>query len=417
MTRTNPVNSVLVTYGNQAPLAAGSYSPAALAPGQIGFFSRKLNLSIDQTSPIIDFEEFYIATGIDPQVTGATTDARRSAGLFIKGSQIQNVSARCYSPGQNKIMAITNFTASCNTEYGIKLGVKNQEVWFSYGYNYPYKEYHVITSGCPSDCTGGACDSSGNELALLMVNEINLDPSKVFTANMVDYTTVPGTYTVVPPAGWAAWVIANPGKVLGIEVIGNPEALRAELPVNLKYDSPRQTDFNIVLTTGFKVQVNNTLAVIPGVPVIVTVQDLFYEQGAGYDVEHWENVALGQIGGLPNLAGVYRTSELTGVGFSGYLVATATTNYYLWIISYAASKETDGNESVRTNTGLCTIVAIPCPDTTTRTAFMLIADRATATFATPLSAYNTNCPACTVVADTATLSQGLLNGRDGEGNV
>jgi hypothetical protein len=385
MPKTNPVEQILVTSGNAHILAKGK-QVTDLAIGQIGLFSYPSGISVDSTSTIELADKFYLAVGVDPLGTGSLADISKSAGEYIKLRKVVGIDARCYSPAQAKIQKLKDVSgtlglnAKCDTEYGLKLIITNPAAYPTYGFNTPLFSFVVRTSACPSDCTGGACDAAGNEMVNLMVQEINSDPNGLFTAAMIDPNN---SDAVVTSSGYAAWVAANPGKYLGIKVTTSAVALQTYSNVNLKYDFPRMTDVNMTVFEGF-----DSLA------TVTTAQDLAYEQGAGYDVAHWEEFAAGWNGRIDKNAGTYRVSQIAGVALGVTTYASKTGKYLTVAISNYLDEH---NEDVVTEQQNRTVIAIPCGETNTIGDVMTLLDTIFANQFRPLSAYTSACPSCTTV--------------------
>lgn len=184
MSKNNDVFAVLVTSGNQAPLIINKRLED-LAPGQIGVFSAKDNTSITAATVLSEGREFYLAVGVDRDEDTVTDDVVKSSGII----QIKNISAytaRCYNAPQPQITDITGFTAKCDTEYFVKVGVKSQTAYANYGFNYPFKSFVVHTSCCETSC-GGCPEGSQSELAGLIVSTLNADTENIFTATAFAY--------------------------------------------------------------------------------------------------------------------------------------------------------------------------------------------------------------------------------------
>jgi hypothetical protein len=358
MSTTNPIWQVLVTKGNLAPLAAGN-PITSLAPGQVGVFNYHTGLSLGTASAAADCQDFFLAVGLNRSGAGGGAtleDINKSAGQVIQAARVSSYGNRCYTAPASKIVDITDFTVKCNHEYLVKIEFRNQHIYSQYGYNQFTKTFQEVSGCCDdacTDCATGDC----NTLALNFVNDINLDPDQLVKADLLDYTTTPGTPVVVPVSGFAAWVAANAGKCLGIRLTSITENIRKYCDINLQYYNPRGTQIIVSALDGFLC--NST---------VTTSQELTYEEGAGYDIK-WLEYEAGGWNGKP---GPYRVSALTGTARTGFEYwADDTVKYSLTTLSYDVRSQSnflkyDGNTQ--------TDIAIPCADTTTLTGLIAILD-------------------------------------------
>lgn len=371
MSTTNPVYQVLVTKGNQAPLAAGN-PVSALAPNQIGVFNVHTGQSVGVASTVQELSNIFLAVGVNRSGAGGgltLEDINGSAGQLIQSNLVNGYDNRCYVAPTPKIVDITNFKTKCETEYVIKIEFRNQNIYSQYGYNQFDKTWVELSSCCDSG-TCVDCDTNGdcNALALAFVTDINIDPDKLVLANLLDYTTTPGTPVVVPDSGYAAWVAdpANAGKCLGIRLTSIPTAIQQYCDVNLKYYNPRGTNILVFALDGFYCNGE-----------VDTFQELTYEEGHGYDIRALEYFA-GGWNGRPN-GSPYRVSTLNGVALAGYeYFADQTVKYSL--LSLTNDLQSQSNFLFYKN-NLQTNVAIPCGDATTRNGLIAILDKAFPQFA------------------------------------
>ena len=189
MSKNNDVFSVLVTAGAKA-LAAKDSALTSLTPGQIGVFNADTNLAVDDTS-FPGVSKIYLAVGVDRDADGTTDDVVKTSGnIQIGGVQVYNMV--CASDAAPQITDITGFAAKCDTEFAVKVGIRNQAAYANYGFNYPFKTFVVHTSCCEAAC-GGCPEGDCTELASLLVSAINLDKEKLFTATAF---TIKGGLTV-----------------------------------------------------------------------------------------------------------------------------------------------------------------------------------------------------------------------------
>lgn len=366
MSRNNDVFQVLVTKDNQALAAAGT-SVADLSPGQIGVFDFNSNLAVDGTAQV---RNFYLAVGLDTDGDGVTDDIAKSAGSHIQNRNIRYYSFKPHSAGQPLQVALTGYTADCETEYGIKLELRNQEIYRTQGYNQFTKTYSIVTSccdGCDPTCPSG----DANEITKQLKENINNDPTGLVvaeaTARQALTTATHGTSTdyaagdVVTDADVDALMVFNAAQAdpstyvyTDLLITTVTQKIHAFCDVNLMYFYPRETFANITKIAGFKC--NGT---------VETVQELAFEEGSGYDVKQQEYFAKGWT------ESPYRVSTLNGVADYKTYNAVATEKYDIFALTYdqfsvGAWLEYLNNEA--------TIIAVPEADTITRNALAGVLD-------------------------------------------
>jgi hypothetical protein len=204
MSRNNDVFQVLVPTGDQAILAK-DLPVSSLAVGQFGVFSYKDNVSLDSTSADLATrgKNIYLAVGVDTTGGSTLNDLNKSSGTHLQVRNTVGYSMSCYTPGQDKIVELTDYTAQCNTEYGIKFEIRNQQAYRTNGYNQVMKSFVTTTDACTGceSCPTGNCAS----LAKNLVADINNDEDGIILAeafsNVGSFTisaeaTADGTATI-----------------------------------------------------------------------------------------------------------------------------------------------------------------------------------------------------------------------------
>jgi len=376
----NAIFQVLVTSGNQA-VAANDSSISALLLGQIGVYNADTNLAVNATTAL-KARNLYLAVGISAGKTGVINDIRKTAGQVIQKNNIKLVTSRCYTPPQEQIVDITDFFAYCETDYAIKFRFENQSAMTRYGFNTPAKTFSITTTCCGVGCDV-TCKNFAAEAAYLLVLEINKDTDQLLTAELIDYTTVPGTPEVVELEDYQAWVdnVANADLGLGIRVTTHPTKLQNYCCINLGYEFPRGTKIITSLVGGFNCNGK-----------VETIQDLLYEEGAGYDVKQLEYFA----GGWNASPGIYRQSALFGLERPGIETFAVDSGRYVMInLNYHVETREDRTYEANTDS----IVAIPCGETATINSLVAILDAITnqAFGGDALADDLAACPACTQV--------------------
>ena len=368
MARNNDVFQVLVTSGNQAPLAAGNRL-GDLAPGQIGVFDFDTNVSLDvATAP--GKRNYYLAVGIDTDGDTVTDEVMKSAGSHVQKKNVQFYSFRSYTPGQPMIVTLKDYTADCETEYGIKLEFRNQEIYRSQGYNQFTKAYTMVTSCCDG-CTPTCPSGDANEITKQLKYLINIDELGLVTAEAVarqpltilthgtsvDYATG----DVVSDADVDAIMAYNATQAdpadyvyTDLQITTVTQKVNSFCSVNLKYFYPRETVIIASKIEGFKC--TGTLEV---------TQQAAFEEGAGYDIKQKEYMADGWK------TSPYRLSTLNGVAKDIAYNAVATTKYDQIHLTY---DQYSIGAWLEYYNNLATTIAIPTADTTTRNGLIAILD-------------------------------------------
>lgn len=366
MSRNNDVFQVLVTKGNQATLAADN-SVTDLAPGQIGVFDFNTNQSINGSAPV---KNFYLAVGLDLDGDTVTDDIAKSAGSHAQSKNIAYYSYRPHTPGQPLKTVLKGYTAECETEYGIKLELRNQEIYRTQGYNQFTKTFSIVTSccaGCEPTCPSG----DANEITKQLKANINNDPSGLITAEAIarqDLTILThGTSAdyaigdVVSDADVEALFVYNAAQAdvadyvyTDLEITTVTQKINNFCDVNLQYFYPRETIAIMTKIGGFKC--NGEVEVS---------QEAVFEEGAGYDVKQLEYEAKGWK------ESPYRLSTLNGVADYKQYNADQTVKYDVFALTYdqfsiGAWLEYYNNQA--------TIIAVPATDTVTRNALATILD-------------------------------------------
>ena len=365
MARNNDVFQVLVTKGNQALLAAG-HKITELLPGQIGAFNAKTNQSIASLAGVANY---YFAVGVDTDGDGVTDDVIKSTGSEIQGKNMVFYNIENYSAGQNMIIKLKDYTAKCNTEYGIKLELRNAEIYRSQGYNQFIETYTTKTGCCTSDTDAGDANQITKQLKINILN----DPKGLITARAVARQALTAAThgvaadlaagAVVSDADMEAILAFNAAQAsvadyvyTDLEVETLTQKVNNFCAVNLKYFYPRQTVAIMSKVVGFECT-----------GTVETKQAPVFEQGSGYDLKQLEYMALGWKDSP------YRLSTLNGVASDRNYNAVVTTHYDQIVLTYdqfsiGAWLEYYNNES--------TIVGIPTADTVTKAAFVALLNTA-----------------------------------------
>ena len=365
MSRNNDVFHLLVTKGNQAVLAKDK-KVTELLPGQIGIFNYDTNLSFDATVATAP-RNFYLAVGIDAG-NGTTGDIMKSAGSHVQGKNIAFYSFRPYTPGRPMKVLLKDYVADCETEYGIKLELRNQEIYRTQGYNQFTKTYTMKTSccdGCEPTCPSG----DANEITKQLFINISNDPSGLVKANIKPRAgaVLPSGVTVdangnltlaqVDTIMAANAAQTNPANFVytNLEIETVPQTIQDFSAVSLNYMYPRQTVAILTKVGDFKCS-----------GTVATTQTAVFEEGAGIDVKQLEYKAKGWT------ESPYRVSTVNGVADNRIYITDASSKYDVFALTYDQFSLGGWLEYFHNQ---ASIIAIPTADTVTRNGLAAILDK------------------------------------------
>lgn len=365
MSRNNDVFHLLVTKGNQAVLAKDK-KVTELLPGQIGVFNYDTNLSFDATVAAAP-RNFYLAVGIDAG-NGTTGDIMKSAGSHVQGKNIAFYSFRPYTPGRPMKVLLKDYVANCETEYGIKLELRNQEIYRTQGYNQFTKTYTMKTSccdGCEPTCPSG----DANEITKQLFINISNDPSGLVKANIKPRAgaVLPSGVTVdaqgnLTLAQVDTIMAANAAQTdpanfvyTDLEIETVPQTIQDFSAVSLNYMYPRQTVAILTKVGDFKCS-----------GTVATTQTAVFEEGAGIDVKQLEYQAKGWT------ESPYRVSTVNGVADNRIYITDASSKYDVFTLTYDQFSLGGWLEYFHNQ---ASIIAIPTADTVTRNGLAAILDK------------------------------------------
>lgn len=362
MSRNNHVFQVLVTEGNQAVLAAGN-SVTDLTPGQIGVFDFNTNQSIDGTA---GNKNFYLAVGLDLDDDGVIDDITKSRGSHIQRDNSVYYTLREYNAGAPMKVVLKDYVAECETEYGIKLELRNKEIYQTQGYNQFTKTYSIVTSCC-AGCTPTCPSGDGNEITKLLQININNDPSGLVRANAIARQAIIAVNVDGIDADIAAGGLVTPEQLDAIMAFNAAQAdtdaylytdleietitqkVNSFCDINLGYFYPRQTVAIVSKLGGSGTGFSCTGAV-------EITQQVQFEQGSGYDLKQLEYMAKGYEGSP------YRVSTLNGVANQVSYNTNAKTKYNQYVLAYDQFSRNAWLEYLNAE---ATYIGVPVDDTVT----------------------------------------------------
>ena len=310
MERNNDVYKVLVTSGNQTPMDAGK-TISELLPGQIGIFDANSNLSFDVVKAA-KVKDFYMAVGIDKDGDGVTDDVMKSSGKKIAVKDIVSYTFRPHTAGRPMKFKLKNYTADCETEYGIKLEFRNAEIYQMQGYNQYTKTYSIKTScchGCAPTCPSG----DANEITRMLKANIENNPKPLVKVKAIARQDL---------------VVATHGVSKAYNI--GDEVLDADILKMMAYNATQKNDTSKYVYTDLEFEtigiamkeysaynfqnygLRQTMVIpskIEGFKCngeVEVTQTLVYEEGKGADIKPYEFMALGWTDSP------YRVNSITG---------------------------------------------------------------------------------------------------------
>ena len=374
MSRNNDVFHLLVTKGNQAVLAKDK-KVTELLPGQIGIFDFNTNLSFDSTVTAAP-RNFYLAVGIDTTGAGVTGDIMKSTGSHVQGKNIVFNSFRPYTPGRAMKVLLRDYTATCETEYGVKVELRNQAIYTTQGYNQFTKTYTVKTGCC--DCAAPCDIKDSNQITKGLFINVSNDESGFVKANIIARQAI------------VAATVANPA--IPSDIAEGAVLTLAQLDALIAYNATQEDSADFLLTdiefetvgqtiTDFSaVSLNymyprQTIAVISKVEgfdcnsgVIETTQQAVFEEGAGIDIKQLEYMTKGWT------ESPYRVSTANGVADNRIFITDASAKYDVFALTYDQFSLGGWLEYFHNQ---ASIIAVPTADTVTRNGLAVILDKVT----------------------------------------
>lgn len=343
----NPVFRILFPKNGLAPLASGN-KIKDMSEGQIGIFDSNTKLSVD-SSDIARSKEIFLA------VKGAGDTVYFGAHERLQKRGAHSYTLRCSSDFQEHIVDITNFTnVSCETDYTFRIVFSgNTAMYQMYGYTPMTKSYSVRTGCCEESC---ACpDGNCNELAKLLVDEVNRQEDGIVLAQLLDY----GPATPIVVTDYDAWVAANPGACLGVRLTTQREQLNDFCNVPLKYQS----------LPGYTMEVS-VLEPLGCDATVTTFQEMAYAEGDPLDMKYMEYQAAGFDG---SLSGTARAGNGIGLAFERNrpYQSDLSTKYIVLNLEFMNHIKSGG---ITYDDYIRNVIAIPCEDAATLAPFVKTLD-------------------------------------------
>lgn len=352
MARNNDVFNVLVSNIEEPLLEAGA-EVTGLKVGQYGFFDSDTNLSFDPT--VTKPKNFYIALGLDKDGDTVLDDINKSAGQHIQFKNVQKVRYSPYKAGTNMIVKVSDYNAKCDTDYGIRIEMQNEEILQMIGNVQFSKSFVVRTSCCEDTCECPSGDA--NEITKLFVQAMEDETLFTVVAKATQALTVQthgvskgylkdATIDVLEDLDAMIAYNSDPDnaetKVWSyLEIESTPQSIKAFYGINTDYQKLRGTKLIVSLVEGMEC---NGKA--------LTTQSLTFEQGLGYNINVLEYQAFGWTGET----GPYRTNGINGLAKPMNYVAIPATHYDMFTIEYEFEAQSGWGEY---RNDLATIIAVP----------------------------------------------------------
>ena len=315
MSTNNKVFRILVTKGNKALATVGT-NVDALADGQLGIFDAETNLAV--ATPV---KKFFLAVGKDTDGDGTIDDIVTSAGQEIQVNNFRDLTYTPYVAATPMEFTITDIAnVKPETDYTVKLELRNSEIYARQGYVQFTKTFSVRTNCNEEDATPA-------KLVTLLLEAFNGDETKMFTAVGVE----------------------NLEEVEdSIKITANDIAIRRFCDINTRYVNTRQTVIIPSLVDDFNCSAKIT----------ITSQGNS-EEGHGYDIKQKEYHA----GGWTGKPGIYRASTALGLAMPGFeYMVDENGKYDQFHLVYDQFSTAGWGEYLN---NLMTVVAVPTEDTIT----------------------------------------------------
>ena len=372
MSRNNDVFHLLVTKGNQAVLAKDK-KVTELLPGQIGIFDFNTNLSFDSTV-VTAPRNFYLAVGLGTGVD--TVDVMKSTGSHIQGKNIVFNSFRPYTPGRSMKVLLKDYTATCETEYGVKIELRNQAIYTTQGYNQFTKTYTVKTGCC--DCAAPCDIKDSNQITKGLFINVSNDESGYLKARIVARQAIVALTVNSPaiPTNIAAGATVTLQQLDALMEYNKTQADSADfLLTNIEFETVSQTtsDFNSVSLDYMSPR--ETVMLISKVDgfecnsgVIEVTQQPVFEEGAGIDLKQLEYMTKGWT------ESPYRLSTANEVADNRNFITDASAKYDMFALTHDQFSLGGWLEYFHNQ---ATLIAVPTADVVTRNGLAAILDKVT----------------------------------------
>ena len=364
MSKNNPVYQVMVTKGNQAILGEGRRI-FDLAPGQIGVFDAETNVSISQNSD--KPRNYFFAVGLDRDSDGQTDDVVKSRGSHIQIGNITSYTYRPHTPGRAMKVKFKNYTAECDNEYGVKIQIKNAEIYRIQGYNSFVKTY-VTKTECCGNCKQPCDAGDSNIITKNIFIQVKNDPS-----GLLKVVAIPREGSDVNTAGvtfnGTSLTVEDLDKIIeynkkqtsvdkhiltDLEFETVPIKIAKACGINLNHFYPRESIAFLSKVGDFNCSGE-----------IEVTQEPIFEEGNGYDLAENEYFTQGWD------VSPYRVSSVTGLEVSREYNVDKSEKYDQIHLAY--EQKSDG-AWLKYSYDEATTIAIPAKDTVTRDGLLAILD-------------------------------------------
>jgi hypothetical protein len=231
MAKNNDVFSIIPIQADSAILTAGQQK-SALAVNQVGVFDYETGLSIDAAGAP-NVKKFFVAMAVDTDGDGVKDDYIETAGTHVQKKNVSAYGLKCLAEEQPQIIDVQNFTASCDTQYALKVEFNNDEKYMNYGFNQLTKTF-IVTTGC---CDGCETCPSGDcaDLVKKMIAEINNDDDNLVLASAVANIGSVTAITAATGAGTATVTIGT--DVFSVAIAGTETAAEVATKIAAAIDA------------------------------------------------------------------------------------------------------------------------------------------------------------------------------------
>ena len=290
-----------------------------LKVGELGFFIERTGKS---TSGAPAVEPFFIAVGIDPDGTGATTDIRKSAGPNIQPDNFVYLTRSDYKAPKNQVIQVSDLKVFCGGSYGIKVELENSQTQFVMGNTAYRKTLMSKTPDCDKCAEGQCVPADTASLVQDLIKLANLQGDDFFKIEAINDSGAVLTATALEAIVVANAAITDPATYakVGIQVTTIPTKIQRHANVNLDYSTTKETKALVTL-----------VADLEGGAVVKETQAIAFEQNSGYDIQEIEYQTIGYRGGAES---TYRIGTNYGLPYEVDYETNPKGKYTLITLAY-----------------------------------------------------------------------------------
>lgn len=275
---------------------------------------------------------------------------------------------RPHTPERPMKVVLKDYTADCDTEYGVKLNLSSQVILRTQG-TIPFTKSYFIKTSCCDGCEPTCPSGDANEITKQLKALINLDKDGLVVARAIARTALTNTQTSgngavlidaevsdVQLEGMMVYNATQPTTATyvytDLELESVTQKVYSYALINLNYFFPRGVYLSVAKVEGFKCTGS-----------VSVTQEQVFEEGSGYDVKQIEYKTMGWD------ISPFRTSNILGTSNEVTYLTDASEKYDLFHIAYE-DVSVGGLEMY--DNPIATTIAIPAASTVTRNSFATV---------------------------------------------